>query len=169
LAAGEYVSVSSQADTEHADLDRERAELAADPQAEEDELTPIYVGRGLDADLDRQVARQLERHDALTSHARDELGISHFSTARPVQATLASAACFTVGAILPVLIVFLAPRSLLAPLVSGASLAFLALQGAIGARAGGANGWRAMACVTFWGAFAMALTAGIGAVFGTAV
>ena len=169
MAAGEYVSVSSQADTEHADLDRERAELAADPRAEEDELTAIYVGRGLDADLARQVARQLERRDALTSHARDELGISHISTARPVQAALASAASFTVGAILPLLIVFLAPRSLLAPLVSSASLAFLALLGAIGARAGGANVWRATARVTFWGAFAMALTAGIGAVFGTAV
>jgi VIT1/CCC1 family predicted Fe2+/Mn2+ transporter len=169
MAAGEYVSVSSQADTERADLARERAELAADPQAEEDELTGIYVGRGLDADLARQVARQLASHDALTSHARDELGISHISTARPVQAALASAASFTVGAILPLLLVFLAPRPLLVPLVSGASLAFLALLGAIGARAGGANIWRATARVAFWGAFAMALTAGIGAVFGTAV
>jgi VIT1/CCC1 family predicted Fe2+/Mn2+ transporter len=169
MAAGEYVSVSSQADTERADLARERAELAADPRAEEDELTGIYVGRGLDADLARQVARQLASHDALTSHARDELGISHISTARPVQAALASAASFTVGAILPLLLVFLAPRPLLVPLVSGASLAFLALLGAIGARAGGANIWRATARVAFWGAFAMALTAGIGAVFGTAV
>jgi vacuolar iron transporter family protein len=169
MAAGEYVSVSSQADTERADLDRERAELAADPQAEEDELTGIYVGRGLDTDLARQVARQLAARDALTSHARDELGISHISTARPVQAALASAASFTVGAILPLLIVLLAPRPMLVPLVSGGSLAFLALLGAIGARAGGANIWRATARVAFWGAFAMALTAGIGAVFGTAV
>ena len=169
MAAGEYVSVSSQSDTETADLARERAELIADPQAEEDELTGIYVGRGLDADLARQVARQLAAHDALTSHARDELGISHISTARPVQAAMASAASFTVGAALPLLLVFFAPRPLLVPLVAGASLAFLALLGAVGAQAGGANIWRATLRVAFWGAFAMAITAGIGALFGRAV
>jgi VIT1/CCC1 family predicted Fe2+/Mn2+ transporter len=169
MAAGEYVSVSSQSDTEKADLARERAELAADPAAEEDELTGIYVKRGLDEPLARQVARQLAAHDALGAHARDELGISHISTARPVQAAMASAASFAVGALLPMAIVLLAPRPALVPVVAGMSLGFLALLGAIGARAGGADPWRATVRVAFWGAFAMALTAGIGAVFGTAV
>jgi len=168
MAAGEYVSVSSQADTERADLARERGELAANPEAEEVELAGIYVERGLDSALARQVAQQLMAHDALTSHARDELGISHISTARPVQAALASAASFTIGAVLPMAIAIVAPRPTLVSVVAAASLALLALLGAIGAGAGGANVWRATVRVAFWGAFAMALTAGIGLVFGTA-
>ena len=169
MAAGEYVSVSSQADTEHADLARERKELSADSAAEHEELADIYVRRGVEPDLARQVAKQLMAKDALAAHAHDELGISEITTARPVQAALTSAATFSVGAAMPLLAVLVSPNSLLVPIVSAASLLFLALLGAIGARAGGANVLRATARVTFWGALAMALTAGIGAVFGTVV
>lgn len=169
MAAGEYVSVSSQSDTERADLARETAELRDDPAGELEELTQIYVGRGLELSLARQVARQLTTHDALGAHARDELGISKATTARPVQAALTSAATFAVGAAMPLLMVFVAPATLLIPLVSGASLVFLGALGAIGAKAGGANIWRGTARVAFWGAAAMALTAGIGALFGQTV
>lgn len=168
MAAGEYVSVSSQADTESADLDRERKELAADPVHEHDEMTAIYVGRGLDAGLASEVATQLMAHDALGAHARDELGISDTLTARPVQAALASAATFTVGAVLPLLIVLLVPESALMWAVSGSSLLFLALLGSLAARAGGSSVITSAARVTFWGALAMALTAGVGALFGVA-
>ena len=169
MAAGEYVSVSSQADTERADLERERRELAADSEAELEELTRIYVGRGLDRETAQAVARQLMAGDALGAHARDELGILEMTTARPIQAALASAVTFTCGAALPLLITFFAPMRLLVPIEAGASLIFLALLGTIGAKAGGAPVWRAAARVTFWGALAMALTAGIGHVVGMAV
>lgn len=168
MAAGEYVSVSSQADTERADLDREREELATDPKREHAELAAIYVGRGLDPGLAAAVATQLMAHDALGAHARDELGISEELTARPVQAALASAGTFSVGAALPLLIVLLAPAPVLLWAVSGSSLLFLALLGSLAARAGGASLITAAARVTFWGALAMALTAGIGALFGVA-
>ena len=167
MAAGEYVSVSSQSDTERADLERERRELAGQPEFELQELSAIYVKRGLDKTLADQVATQLMAKDALGAHARDELGISEISTARPVQAALISALTFAVGAALPLLMVLVSPAAWLVPLVSIASLAFLALLGAIGARAGGASIWIPTARVTFWGALAMAATAGIGAVFGT--
>ena len=166
MAAGEYVSVSSQADTERADLDRERKELAADPEREHAELTAIYVGRGLDEELASNVATQSMAHDALGAHARDELGISDTLTARPIQAALASAGTFSVGAALPLLVVLLVPVSALMWTVSGSSLLFLALLGALAARAGGASVITAAARVTFWGALAMALTAGVGALFG---
>lgn len=169
MAAGEYVSVSSQSDTEQADLVREHKELSDAPAFERDELADIYVKRGLDEALARQVASQLMAKDALSAHARDELGISEITTARPVQAALTSAATFSVGAAMPLLMVVVSPAGALVPLVSVASLGFLALLGAIGARAGGANVWRATARVTFWGALAMALTAGIGKLFGTVV
>ncbi len=169
MAAGEYVSVSSQSDTEQADLTRERAELAGQPEFEREELTQIYVARGVDADLARQVAEQLMSKDALGAHARDELGISDVTTARPIQAALTSAVTFAVGAALPLAMALLLPHSLLVAGVSIASLLFLALLGGIGARAGGANIVRATVRVTFWGALAMALTAGIGSIFGTAV
>lgn len=169
MAAGEYVSVSSQSDTEQADLARERAELASQPEFEREELTRIYVDRGVDAALARQVADQLMAKDALTAHARDELGISEVTAARPIQAALTSAATFAVGAALPLAMVVLLPGSLLVAGVSIASLIFLALLGAVGARAGGANTVRATVRVTFWGALAMALTAGIGSIFGTVV
>ncbi|MFZ2293829.1 MAG: VIT family protein [Polaromonas sp.] len=169
MAAGEYVSVHSQADTENADLARERAELAADPIAERRELTAIYVARGLLPDLAQEVAEQLMAHDALGAHARDELGISETLSARPVQAALASAASFAVGAALPLAVTALAPEQGLIPWVSGTSLVFLAVLGAMAARAGGAGilagAWR----VTFWGALAMAITAGVGALFGAVV
>jgi len=168
MAAGEYVSVSSQADTERADLDRERRELAAYPAHEHAELTAIYVGRGLDSDLASRVATQLMAHDALGAHARDELGISHISTARPVQAALASAATFAAGAFLPLLPVLLFPVNMLLWAVSVGSLLLLALLGSMAARAGGASVPVAAARVTFWGALAMALTAGVGALFGVA-
>lgn len=168
MAAGEYVSVSSQADTERADLDREREELATDPKREHAELAAIYVGRGLDPGLAAAVATHLMAHDALGAHARDELGISEELTARPVQAALASAGTFAVGAVLPLLIVLVAPASALIWAVSGSSLLFLALLGSLAARAGGASVITAAARVTFWGASAMALTAGIGALFGVA-
>jgi VIT1/CCC1 family predicted Fe2+/Mn2+ transporter len=166
MAAGEYVSVSSQADTERADLDRESKELAADPEHEREELMAIYVKRGLDAALASNVATQLMQHDALGAHARDELGISDALAARPVQAALASAGTFTVGAVLPLLVVLLFPVSALMWVVSGSSLLFLALLGSLAARAGGASVITAAARVTFWGALAMALTAGVGALFG---
>ena len=168
MAAGEYVSVSSQSDTENADLDRERKELATDPEHELDELTNIYIGRGLDKKLAAQVATQLTAHDALGAHARDELGISELLTAKPVQAALASAATFSVGAFLPLLIVLLVPASALMWTVSGSSLLFLALLGSLSANVGGASMLVAAARVTFWGALAMALTAGVGALFGVA-
>lgn len=167
MAAGEYVSVSSQSDTEQADLARERKELSEHAELELDELASIYVGRGVDPALARQVAQQLMAKDALTAHARDELGISEITTARPVQAALTSAAMFSTGAALPLLMVVVSPAGALVPIVSAASLGFLALLGAIGARAGGANVLRATVRVTFWGAFAMALTASIGRLFGT--
>lgn len=169
MAAGEYVSVSSQSDTENADLDRERAELATQPELEREELAAIYVKRGVNPALARQVADQLMAKDALGAHARDELGISEMTTARPIQAALTSAATFAVGAAMPLAMVLVAPAAWLVWVVSAASLLFLALLGAIGARAGGANVTKATLRVTFWGAFAMALTAGIGAVVGTAV
>jgi VIT1/CCC1 family predicted Fe2+/Mn2+ transporter len=166
MAAGEYVSVSSQADTERADLDRERKELAAHPKQEHREMTAIYVDRGLDVGLASNVATQLMTHDALGAHARDELGISDTLTARPVQAALASAVTFSAGAALPLLIVLVVPVSALMWAVSGSSLLFLALLGSLAARAGGASVITAAARVTFWGALAMALTAGVGALFG---
>ena len=169
MAAGEYVSVSSQSDTEQADLSRERAELAGQPEFEREELAHIYIERGVEADLAHQVADQLMAKDALGAHARDELGISEVTTARPIQAALTSATTFAVGAAMPLSMVLLMPRSLLVASVSIASLVFLALLGAVGARAGGANIGRATLRVTFWGALAMALTAGIGAIFGTVV
>jgi VIT1/CCC1 family predicted Fe2+/Mn2+ transporter len=168
MAAGEYVSVSSQADTERADLAREREELAASPEEEHAELTAIYVGRGLDAALASKVAIQLTQHDALGAHARDELGISDTLAARPVQAAFASAGTFAVGAVLPLLIVVLIPVSALMWAVSGSSLLFLALLGSLSAQAGGAPLIVAAFRVTFWGALAMALTAGVGALFGVA-
>jgi vacuolar iron transporter family protein len=169
MAAGEYVSVSSQSDTEESDLARERAELAADPQAEHAELVAIYEARGLNHDLADQVATQLTASDRLGTHARDELGISEMTTARPGQAALTSAATFSAGAALPLLIAMLVPLSQNIIAVSAASLLFLALLGAIGARAGGANITRATIRVAFWGALAMACTAGIGHLFGTTV
>lgn len=169
MAAGEYVSVSSQSDTENADLAREREELRIQPEFEREELAQIYVKRGLEVGLARQVADQLMAKDALVAHAHDELGISEMTTARPIQAALTSAATFSVGAAMPLLMVLVSPASMLVLAVSLASLLFLALLGGIGASAGGANILRATLRVTFWGAFAMALTAGIGALVGTAV
>ena len=169
MAAGEYVSVSSQSDTENADLARERQELKTQPEFEREELAQIYVKRGLETELARQVADQLMAKDALAAHAHDELGISEMTTARPIQAALTSAATFSVGAAMPLLMVLVSPASMLVLAVSIASLLFLALLGAIGAKAGGANILRATLRVTFWGAFAMALTAGIGALVGNAV
>lgn len=169
MAAGEYVSVRSQSDTEQADLTRERGELRDNAGFELDELTEIYVRRGVDQALARQVAQQLMAKDALMAHAQDELGISEIMTARPIQAALTSAASFTVGASMPLLMAVISPASVLVLAVSIASLGFLAFLGAIGAGAGGANVFRATLRVTFWGALAMALTAGIGKVFGTVV
>jgi VIT1/CCC1 family predicted Fe2+/Mn2+ transporter len=166
MAAGEYVSVSSQSDTEQADLSRERAELVSQPAFEREELARIYIDRGVSVELAHQVAHQLMAKDALAAHARDELGISEVTTARPIQAALTSAATFAVGAALPLLMVLLVPVSMLVVGVSAASLLFLALLGGAGAKAGGANVARATLRVTFWGALAMALTAGIGALFG---
>lgn len=169
MAAGEYVSVSSQADTEAADLDRERKELNENIPFEREELAQVYVKRGVEIDLARKVADQLMAKDALGAHAHDELGISEVTTARPVQAALTSAAMFATGAAMPLLMVLIAPNEKLVPIVTVASLAFLALLGAIGARAGGADPIKGMARVTFWGAVAMAATAGIGRLFGTIV
>ncbi|MFO1104170.1 MAG: VIT family protein [Methylocystis sp.] len=169
MAAGEYVSVSSQSDAEKADLARERKELSEHAELEREELAQIYVGRGIEPDLARQVALQLMQKDALTAHARDELGLSDIVAARPMQAAFASAVTFASGAALPLIAAWLAPREAIVPIVSAATLAFLALLGAIGARAGGAPILRAMVRVTFWGALALALTAGVGAIFGLAV
>lgn len=169
MAAGEYVSVSSQSDTEKADLTRERAELAADPDAELDELAGLYVARGVAPEVARQVAEQLMAKDAIGAHARDELGISAHTTARPIQAALTSAATFTVGAALPLAIVLLVPVARLTVGVALAALSCLAVLGAVGAGAGGAGVWRSVVRVTFWGAAAMALTAGIGRLFGAVV
>ncbi len=168
MAAGEYISVSSQADTERADLARESKELIASPEGEQQELTAIYIERGLDPALASDVATQLMKHDALGAHARDELGISVSLAARPVQAALASASSFTVGAALPLLIVVLFPFASLMWAVSGSSLLFLALLGLLSAKAGGAPVIAATSRVTFWGALAMAMTAGVGALFGVA-
>lgn len=169
MAAGEYVSVSSQSDTEQADLAREREELASQPALEREELAQIYMKRGVERGVALQVADQLMAKDALGAHAQDELGISEATTARPIQAALASAASFSIGAAMPLLMVAVSPARLLVPVVSAASLVFLAVLGAVGARAGGANVVRATIRVTFWGALAIALTAGIGALVGTAV
>lgn len=169
MAAGEYVSVSSQADSEAADLGRERTELATAPAQELNEMTDIYVGRGLTPELARKVAEQLTAGDALAAHARDELGIFQYNQARPVQAALTSAATFSVGAALPLAIVLLAPAEMIIPAVSAAALAFLALLGWGGAYAGGASPWRPTLRVLFWGALALAVTALIGKAFGTVV
>ena len=166
MAAGEYVSVHSQADAESADLERERKELHADALGELNELTAIYVRRGLEQRLARQVAEQLMAHDALGAHARDELGISEISVARPLQAALASAASFAAGAALPLVVTALAPSSTLIALVAATSLVFLAVLGAVAARAGGASVVTGAGRVTFWGALAMLVTSGIGALFG---
>jgi len=169
MAAGEYVSVSSQADTEEADLALERRELATQPKAEEEELTAIYVRRGLDHDLARTVARQLTAKDALAAHARDELGLIEELAARPLQAAVASAATFSIGAGLPVLTVLIAPAARLSLVVSFVSLLCLVALGAIAARAGGARAIVGATRVAFWGALAMAVTAGVGKLFGTTV
>lgn len=168
MAAGEYVSVSSQSDTENADIQREREELATMPEAELKELTAIYIDRGLDESLAQQVAEQLTEHDALGAHARDELGISELTTARPTQAALTSATTFAVGAALPLAATFLTPVPQIPIVVSILSLGFLALLGGISASAGGAPIFKAVIRVTFWGAIAMAATAGIGYLFGVA-
>jgi VIT1/CCC1 family predicted Fe2+/Mn2+ transporter len=167
MAAGEFVSVHSQADAEKADLDRERRELETDDAGERRELMGIYMGRGLTQDLARQVADQLTAHDALGAHARDELGITELSSARPLQAAAASAASFAIGAVLPLLVAALTPMSQVLVAVPAAALVFLALLGSLSARAGGARMLAAAARVTFWGALAMAATAGVGALFGT--
>jgi len=169
MAAGEYVSVSSQADSERADLERERHELAHDVPGEQAELTQIYVRRGLQPELAQQVAVQLMAHDALGAHARDELGLSELAVARPVQAALASAATFALGAALPLLAALLAPDGRVLAWVGAGSLLFLALLGGVAARAGAAPVGRATLRVTFWGALAMALTAAVGAAFGAVV
>jgi vacuolar iron transporter family protein len=169
MAAGEYVSVSSQSDTELADLEREKRELLEDPKFEKEELAKIYVARGVELGLARKVAQQLMAKDALGAHARDELGISEISTARPVQAALASAATFSVGAAAPLVLTLLSPSVWLLPVVSIGSLVFLALLGMIGAKTGGAAIFRPTIRVVFWGALAMAVTAGIGAIVGKAV
>ena len=169
MAAGEYVSVSSQSDTEQADLARERRELSEDPEFEKEELAQIYVARGVEPQLARQVALRLMAKDALGAHARDELGISEITTARPIQAALTSAATFSVGAAAPLALVVLSPATLLIPIVSAGSLLFLALLGFLGAKTGGAEILKPIVRVTFWGALAMAVTAGIGAIVGTVV
>lgn len=166
MAAGEYVSVSSQADVERADLEQERRALEANPEAERDELAAIYIERGLSPGLAAQVAEQLSVHDALAAHARDELGISHTTRARPLQAALASAAAFSLGAMAPVLLVLLLPRETLVATISVSTLVLLAVLGAIGAKLGGAPWLKASLRVAFWGAAAMALTGFIGRLFG---
>lgn len=169
MAAGEYVSVHSQADTETADLERERAELAKDPVAERKELAGIYVQRGLKPELADQVAAQLMEHDPLEAHARDELGVTDALSARPVQAALSSAASFATGAIVPLLVVFFAPASFLIPAVAVASLVCLAILGGVAAKVGGASVLKGSLRVVFWGVLAMAVTLGVGALFGTKV
>jgi len=168
MAAGEYVSVSSQSDTENADIEKERNELATDPVHVLEELTMIYVGRGLDKNLARQVATQLTAHDALAAHARDELGISDMLSAKPIQAAFASAGTFAVGAAMPLLVVLLVPQSMLMWIVAASSLLFLAILGSLAAQAGGASVMTSAIRVTFWGALAMGLTTGVGALFGVA-
>jgi vacuolar iron transporter family protein len=169
MATGEYVSVSSQSDTERADLELERKELTNNPAYELNELAEIFVNRGVDKPLALKVAQQLMAKDAIGAHARDELGISEITTARALQAALMSAASFSVGAAMPLLVVVVSPKSIIVPIEFATSLGFLALLGAIGAKAGGATIWRATVRVTFWGALAMALTAGIGKLFGTVI
>ncbi|GAB0117222.1 VIT1/CCC1 transporter family protein [Acidisoma sp. 7E03] len=169
MAAGEYVSVSSQSDTERADLSRERRELAADPEGETVELAQIYTARGLAPDLARQVAEQLMARDAIGAHARDELGLSELSTAKPIQAAVTSAATFAAGAILPVIAAVLAPRGAVLPVVFLVALIVLAVLGAVGARAGGASILKPTLRVAFWGALAMGVTAAVGALVGHAV
>jgi VIT1/CCC1 family predicted Fe2+/Mn2+ transporter len=169
MAAGEYVSVSSQSDTEEADLEREREELATEPEAEREELTQIYVERGVDPKLARQVADQMMAKDALGAHARDELGMSEITAARPVQAALTSAATFSAGAAAPLALVLISPTEWLVPAVATGSLLALAVLGWLGAKTGGANVLKPVLRVTFWGALAMAVTFGIGALVGTAV
>ena len=169
MAAGEYVSVSSQSDTEQADLAKERRELAEDPKFEKEELAQIYVARGVEVELARQVALQLMAKDALGAHARDELGMSEITSARPIQAALTSAATFSVGAAAPLALVLLSPSALLIPIVAAGSLLFLAVLGFLGAKIGGAAILTPIVRVTFWGALAMAVTAGIGAIVGTIV
>jgi VIT1/CCC1 family predicted Fe2+/Mn2+ transporter len=169
MAAGEYVSVSSQSDTESADIERERRELASQPDEELAELAGIYVGRGLTPALAAEVAAQLTAHDALGAHARDELGLSHVTRARPIQAALSSAAAFAVGAALPVLLVWLAPLAGLSTIVTATSLALLVILGGVAASLGGAPIWRGALRVAFWGAVAMGATALVGKLFGTAV
>jgi VIT1/CCC1 family predicted Fe2+/Mn2+ transporter len=169
MAAGEYVSVSSQSDTERADLAREKQELADDPEFETKELATIYVRRGLAPALARQVAEKLMAKDALGAHARDELGISAATIAKPIQAALTSAASFAIGAALPIMALLVTPQRLLVPMVFSTSLVFLALLGAIGAKAGGAAILKPTLRVAFWGALAMALTAGVGALVGKVV
>jgi vacuolar iron transporter family protein len=169
MAAGEYVSVHSQADTEEAELKIERAEQKADDVGEHKELMAIYISRGLDPSLAKQVAQQLMAHDAIGAHARDELGISETLRARPIQAALASAVSFAVGAAMPLFVTAMTQTANLIPLVSGTSLAFLALLGGLAARAGGAGVAVGAMRVTFWGALAMAVTAGVGKLFGTVV
>jgi VIT1/CCC1 family predicted Fe2+/Mn2+ transporter len=169
MAAGEYVSVSSQSDTENADLAKEKFELENEPELELEELAQIYAGRGVEIELARKVAVQLTAKDALGAHARDELGISEITQAQPIRAALASAATFAVGAALPLATAALVPDQWVISTVSGGSIIFLALLGALAGRAGGASMWRAALRVTFWGAFAMAITAAIGALLGTTV
>lgn len=169
MAAGEYISVQSQADTENADLARERRELSEEPESELDELTSIYVDRGLDPALARQVAQQMTAHDALAVHAREELGITETLMARPIQASVASAAAFSVGAIVPILAAYLSPPKLVEMVTSIATLVTLAILGSLAAYAGGATIWRGAVRVTFWGALAMAVTALVGKLFGAAV
>lgn len=169
MAAGEYVSVSSQSDTERADLSRERQELAIDESSEQKELALIYVERGLDPILAQQVAEQLMVHDALGAHARDELGISDSLAARPIQAAFASAGSFAIGAAMPLLTVLVAPEARLMPVVFGSSLIFLTVLGVLAARVGGAPVMTSAVRVVFWGAIAMGLTAAVGALFGTVV
>jgi vacuolar iron transporter family protein len=169
MAAGEYVSVHSQVDTELADLDIEREHLASDPEFERDELAAIYVARGLDADLAREVADQLMAHDALAAHARDELGFSHVMVARPVQAALASAGSFAVGAALPLAALTVAPEPGMIAVIAASSLVFLAGLGAVSARAGGARPVRGAVRVSLWGALAMAFTAAVGWAFGVSL
>ncbi|WP_374472601.1 VIT family protein [Phenylobacterium sp.] len=168
MAAGEYVSVSSQADTENADLARERSELATQPAFEREELANIYVARGLDTGLALQVADQLMAKDALAAHARDELGISEITAARPIQAAVTSALTFSAGAALPLAAALMAPERQIVAAVAASSILFLALLGAVGARAGGASLWKPVLRVTVWGALALGATAGVGALFGVA-
>ena len=169
MASGEYVSVSSQADTEKSDLAREKAELSANPEFEQAELAQIYVNRGLSSELAAKVAEQLMTHDALGSHARDELGMTETFSAKPIQAAFASAAAFSVGAAMPLLMVLISPNQNLIVIVSSASILFLILLGIVAARVGGASVWKGALRVGFWGAIAMAVTAGIGALFGAVI